>query len=116
LEGVGFKGGRQNWTWLKSTVAIAKEFEVDKIRSWGPGKTADLMTCDLVEEVGDMEGLNGRPTGNAEPKIWARPPTAPSTAMLIITSPFPTHPKHRKTQHSARKPSPCPILKEFNPV
>jgi hypothetical protein len=108
LEGVGFKGGRQNWTWLKSTVAIAKEFEVDKIRSWAPGKTADFMTCDLVEEVGDMEGLNSRPTGSAGPKIWARPPTAPSgahlpltTTMLIIANLFPTRSKYRKTRHSA---------------
>jgi len=37
LEDVGFKGGRQNWTWLKSTVAIAREFEVDK-KKLGPAK------------------------------------------------------------------------------
>jgi hypothetical protein len=109
LEGVGFKGGRQNWTWLKSTVAIAKEFEVDKIRrNWGPCKTADLMTCDLVEEVGDMEGLNSRPTGNAEPRygpVFSPRPLVLilplTTAMLIIASPLPIRPKHRKTRHSA---------------
>jgi hypothetical protein len=87
---------------------MAKEFEVDKRRSWGPGKTADFITCDLVEGVGDMEGLNGRPTGNAELKIWTRPPTSPSgahlpltTAMPNIASPFPIRPKDRKTRHSA---------------
>lgn len=55
-----------------------------------------------------MEGLNGRSTGNAELKIWTRPPTSPSsahlpltTAMPNIASLFPIRLKQGKTRHSA---------------
>ena len=47
------------------------------------------MTCDLVEEVGDIEGLSGWPTGNAGLKIWARPPTSPSGTHLPLTTAMP---------------------------
>jgi hypothetical protein len=82
---------------------MAKEFEVD--RSW-VGKIADFMICDLVEEVGDTEGLYGRPTGNAEVKMGPSSGRTLcthlplTTTMLIIASLFPTRPKHRKTRHS----------------
>src|SRR6266536_915622 len=61
------------------------------------------MTCDFVEEVGDMEGLNGWPTGNAELKIWARPPTAPSSAHLPLTTAMPSLPARSPSAQSTAR-------------
>jgi hypothetical protein len=80
------------------------------------------MTCDLVKEVGDMKGLNGRPTGNAGLKIWARPPTSPSGAHLPLTTAMPSSPARSPSAQStvrhgtAHETLPLPSLSLYSPA
>jgi hypothetical protein len=70
------------------------------------------MTCDLVKEVGDTEGLNGRPTGNAGLKMGLS--IQPRPLVPICRSQLPCH--HRQpVPHPPKAPQETAQLMKITP-